>query len=213
MARPLEPGDRPLDPIALAVTHRIDQGRPATSWSTSGSGLLLVGPLGLVCGGSGAGATVCGRWCSCRPVVGQMRWPLVGPTRARSQHPDRVQRPMVFWQHGQQAWCRRSGQATRGPGHVVAALARGRGRHAGTSPEAGRPVGARRTSGDHRARRVGRASLDPDGCRGHHGASMPWWGSCSHGRTTLRWSSAIRPGASLGLTAVRPPTHWSCWAW
>jgi hypothetical protein len=46
MARPLEPGDRPLDPIALAVTHRIDQGRPATSWSTSGSGLLLVGPLG-----------------------------------------------------------------------------------------------------------------------------------------------------------------------
>jgi hypothetical protein len=37
-----------------------------------------------------------------------------------------------------------------------------------------------------------------------------WWGSCSHGRTTSRWSSAIRLGASLGLTAVRPPTHWSC---
>jgi site-specific DNA recombinase len=35
-----------FDHVALAVADRIDQGRPTTSWSAAGPGLLLVGPLG-----------------------------------------------------------------------------------------------------------------------------------------------------------------------
>jgi hypothetical protein len=42
----LEPGDGPLDCVALAVTQRIDPRWPATAWSTPGPGGLLVGALG-----------------------------------------------------------------------------------------------------------------------------------------------------------------------
>ena len=40
-----EPGDRPLDHVALAVAHRIHLGWPAAPRSAAGPSLLLVGPL------------------------------------------------------------------------------------------------------------------------------------------------------------------------
>jgi hypothetical protein len=41
----LEPGDGPLDHVALAIAHWINPRRPATSRSAAGPGGLLVGAL------------------------------------------------------------------------------------------------------------------------------------------------------------------------
>jgi hypothetical protein len=41
----LEPGDRPLDDVALPVALQVDHGRPATPSATPSTGGLLVGPL------------------------------------------------------------------------------------------------------------------------------------------------------------------------
>jgi hypothetical protein len=42
----LEPGDGPLDHMALAVAHQIHGGRPTTPGAAPGPRVLLVGALG-----------------------------------------------------------------------------------------------------------------------------------------------------------------------
>ncbi len=88
----LESSDRPLDHVALAVAHRIDQRRPATPGAPAGSGLLLVAALGdgvsdpPLTQQPPAGAV------AVAAVGDQMGWPFTGPPQpAWARDPDGVQ--------------------------------------------------------------------------------------------------------------------------
>jgi hypothetical protein len=88
----LEPGDGPLDHVALPVAHRIDPGRPATPWASAGSGRPLVGPLGDGVRDPASAQQLPAGGVAVAAVSGQMRWPLAGPTQpAGARDPDGIQ--------------------------------------------------------------------------------------------------------------------------
>ena len=87
-----EPGDRPLDDVALPVAHEIHPGRPAAPRSAAGSSLLLVGPLGDGVGDPAPAQHPPAGGVAVAAVGHQVLGPFAGPTRAaRARHPDGVQ--------------------------------------------------------------------------------------------------------------------------
>jgi hypothetical protein len=85
----LEPGDGPLDHVALAIAHWINPRRPATSWSAAGPGGLLVGALRDGVGDPAAPQRPAAGRVAVAPVGNQVGGALAGPapsTRARDSN-------------------------------------------------------------------------------------------------------------------------------
>ena len=88
----LEPSDRPLDHVALAITHRIDQGWPATPWSPPRPSRPLVRALGDGVGDPALTQQPPTGRIAVAPISGQVGGALAGPTRpAWARDPDGIQ--------------------------------------------------------------------------------------------------------------------------
>jgi hypothetical protein len=87
----LEPGDRPLDHVALPVAHQVDHRRPATPSATPSAGGLLVGPLRDGVGDPPLAQQPAAGGVAVAAVGDEMGWPFARATQGRPGHPDGVQ--------------------------------------------------------------------------------------------------------------------------